>query len=154
MDPEPIASTQYPSLVVIHGNDLGTLYNLNISQVTIGRSANCEIKIEHGAISRNHARIVITGTSVVIRDLGSTNGTYVNDEPIEEHVLSEGDLLKVGRTIFKFLRPGSIERPFHEHMYRMLVTNRSPNAPVVVSEGSTTTTISAPEGTQDDHEPT
>ena len=62
-------------------------------------------------MSRNHAKIINTGKSSCMRDLGSTNGTYVNDELIDEHVLRDGDLVKIGRTIFKFLSGGNIEAP-------------------------------------------
>ena len=60
-----------------------------------------------------------TGKSILIRDLGSTNGTYVNDEPVDEYVLRDGDLIKIGRTIFKFLTGGNIENAYHEEIYRL-----------------------------------
>jgi diguanylate cyclase (GGDEF)-like protein len=62
---------------------------------------------------------VNTGKSILIRDLGSTNGTYVNDEPIDEYVMRDGDLIKIGRTIFKFLTGGNIENAYHEEIYRL-----------------------------------
>ena len=55
----------------------------------------------------------------MLRDLGSTNGTYVNDELIDEYVLRDGDLIKIGRTIFKFLSGGNIENAYHEEIYRL-----------------------------------
>jgi two-component system cell cycle response regulator len=55
----------------------------------------------------------------LIRDQVSTNGTYVKDEPIEEHVLRDGDFIKIGRTIFKFLTGGNIENAYHEEIYRL-----------------------------------
>ncbi|MBC8133712.1 MAG: GGDEF domain-containing protein [Deltaproteobacteria bacterium] len=106
-------------LVVIYGDELGKKYNLNSQSVVVGRSSKCEIQIDQESISRNHSKIVNTGKTLLVRDLGSTNGTYVNDEPIEEHVLRDGDLIKIGRTIFKFLTGGNIENAYHEEIYRL-----------------------------------
>jgi two-component system cell cycle response regulator len=106
-------------LVVIYGDDLGRKHNLNASSLLIGRSSKCDIQIDQESTSRNHSKIVNTGKAILIRDLGSTNGTYVNDEPIEEHVLRDGDFIKIGRTIFKFLTGGNIENAYHEEIYRL-----------------------------------
>jgi two-component system cell cycle response regulator len=106
-------------LVVIYGSELGKKYNLNAPSLVIGRSSKCDIQIDQESISRNHTKMVNTGKSILIRDLGSTNGTYVNDEPIDEYVMRDGDLIKIGRTIFKFLTGGNIENAYHEEIYRL-----------------------------------
>lgn len=106
-------------LVVIYGDELGKKYNLNTPSVVVGRSSKCDIQIDQESISRNHSKIVNTGKSILVRDLGSTNGTYVNDEPVEEYILRDGDLIKIGRTIFKFLTGGNIENAYHEEIYRL-----------------------------------
>jgi two-component system cell cycle response regulator len=113
------APTKEACLVVIYGSDLGRKYNLDAANLVLGRSSKSDIQIDQESVSRAHSKIVNTGKSIRIRDLGSTNGTYVNDEPIEEHVLSDGDLIKIGRTIFKFLSGGNIERAYHEEIYRL-----------------------------------
>ena len=105
--------------MVIYGSELGKKYNLNASSLVIGRSSKCDIQIDQESISRNHSKILNTGKSILVRDLGSTNGTYVNDEPIDEYVLRDGDLIKIGRTIFKFLTGGNIENAYHEEIYRL-----------------------------------
>ena len=104
---------------MIYGSELGKKYNLNAASLIIGRSSKCDIQIDQESISRNHSKIVNTGKSIMVRDLGSTNGTYVNDEPIDEYVLRDGDLIKIGRTIFKFLTGGNIENAYHEEIYRL-----------------------------------
>ena len=104
---------------MIYGSELGKKYNLNSPSLVIGRSSKCDIQIDQESISRNHSKIVNTGKSILVRDLGSTNGTYVNDEPIDEYVLRDGDLIKIGRTIFKFLTGGNIENAYHEEIYRL-----------------------------------
>jgi diguanylate cyclase (GGDEF)-like protein len=112
-------SAKEACLVVIYGSELGKKYNLNAASLVIGRSSKCDIQIDQESISRNHSKILNTGKSILVRDLGSTNGTYVNDEPIDEYVLRDGDLIKIGRTIFKFLTGGNIENAYHEEIYRL-----------------------------------
>jgi diguanylate cyclase (GGDEF)-like protein len=112
-------SAKEACLVVIYGSELGKKYNLNAASLVIGRSSKCDIQIDQESISRNHSKILNTGKSILVRDLGSTNGTYVNDEPIDEYVLRDGDLIKIGRTIFKFLTCGNIENAYHEEIYRL-----------------------------------
>src|SRR5947208_12164559 len=106
-------------LVVIYGLELGRKYNLEQANIIIGRSSKADIQIDQESVSRNHAKIVNTGKSIILRDLGSTNGTYVNDDLIDEYVLRDGDLIKIGRTIFKFLTGGNIENAYHEEIYRL-----------------------------------
>ncbi|MCG5052390.1 MAG: diguanylate cyclase [Myxococcales bacterium] len=106
-------------LVVIYGQDLGRKYNLESQNLVLGRSSKCDIQIDQESVSRAHSKIMNQGKTIRIRDLGSTNGTYVNDEQIEERTLTDGDLIKIGRTIFKFLSGGNIERAYHEEIYRL-----------------------------------
>jgi diguanylate cyclase (GGDEF)-like protein len=107
------------ALVVIYGLDLGRKYDLNSAEFTIGRSSKCDIQIDQESISRNHAAIINDGKRVVLKDLGSTNGTYVNDQLISEYDVRNGDYIKIGRTIFKFLAGGNIESSYHEEIYRL-----------------------------------
>jgi two-component system, cell cycle response regulator len=106
-------------LVVIYGMDLGKKYNLDQPAMIIGRSAKSDVQVDQESVSRNHAKIINTGKTLILRDLGSTNGTYVNDELIDEYVLRDGDLVKIGRTIFKFLSGNNIENAYHEEIYRL-----------------------------------
>ncbi|MBL8950020.1 MAG: GGDEF domain-containing protein [Myxococcaceae bacterium] len=108
------------ALVVIHGLDLGRKYDLMKETTVVGRSSKADIQVDQEAISRNHARFVISGAKVLVKDLGSTNGTYVNDEMIgSEMQLRNGDLVKIGRTIFKFIAGGNIESAYHDEIYRL-----------------------------------
>src|SRR3954447_13903174 len=106
-------------LVVIYGLELGRKYNLENANIIIGRSSKSDVQIDQESVSRNHAKIINTGKSIILRDLGSTNGTYVNDELIDEYVLRDGDFIKIGRTIFKFLSGNNIENSYHEEIYRL-----------------------------------
>jgi two-component system, cell cycle response regulator len=108
------------ALVVIHGLDLGRKYDLMREVTVVGRSSKADIQVDQEAISRNHARFTITNGRVSLKDLGSTNGTYVNDELISaEMQLRNGDLVKIGRTIFKFIAGGNIESAYHDEIYRL-----------------------------------
>ncbi len=106
-------------LVVIYGMELGKKYNLNRPQIIIGRSSKADIQIDQESVSRNHCKIINTGKAILLRDMGSTNGTYINDELIDEYVLKDGDFIKVGRCIFKFLSGNNIENAYHEEIYRL-----------------------------------
>lgn len=115
--------TREACLVVIYGFDLGRKFNIEKSPILIGRSSKSDIQIDQESISRTHAKIMNTGKEVVIKDLESTNGTYVNDRAVSEHVLRDGDLVKIGRTIFKFLSGNNIENSYHEEIYRLTTTD-------------------------------
>ena len=106
-------------LVVIYGMDLGKKFNLDQPAIIIGRSSKSDIQVDQESVSRNHSKIINTGKSIILRDLGSTNGTYVNDELIDEYVMRDGDFIKIGRTIFKFLSGNNIENSYHEEIYRL-----------------------------------
>ncbi len=106
-------------LVVIYGLDLGRKYNVDRPSIVVGRSSKADIQIDQEAVSRNHCKLINTGKSIMLRDLGSTNGTYVNDELVDEYVLRDGDLIKIGRCIFKFLSGDNIENAYHEEIYRL-----------------------------------
>jgi diguanylate cyclase (GGDEF)-like protein len=108
------------ALVVIHGEELGKKHDLVSPPVLIGRSSKADIRIDQDSVSRNHARLDGDGARFTVEDLGSTNGTLVNDEQIAGPTrLRSGDLIKVGRTIFKFLASNNIEAAYHDEIYRM-----------------------------------
>ena len=108
------------ALVVIYGLDLGRKFDLTREETLIGRSSKADIQIDQEAVSRNHARITNTTKGVRIEDLGSTNGTFVNDDVAQGgRSLQNGDLVKIGRTIFKFIAGGNIEAAYHDEIYRL-----------------------------------
>ena len=72
---------------------------------TIGRNPASDVALEDAGASWDHARIVEREGSPSIVDLGSSNGTYVNDERVETSLLISGDRLTVGDTVFRVVRP-------------------------------------------------
>jgi two-component system, cell cycle response regulator len=107
-------------LVVIFGADLGKRIEIGPKAVEIGRAATCDIPIDQESVSRRHARVFRKGTAYRVEDLGSTNGTFVNDGRVAERDLVQGDQVKIGRTIFKFLTGRNVEASYHEEIYRLM----------------------------------
>ncbi|MFI5301424.1 MAG: diguanylate cyclase [Polyangiales bacterium] len=108
-------------LVIIYGADLGRRVVLEGNPLEIGRSVKCELVLDQESVSRKHARITWDGVRYKLSDLGSTNGSYVNDEPItSERTLRDGDQVKIGRTILKFMTGDNIETSYHEEIYRLM----------------------------------
>lgn len=75
--------------------------------LTIGRSESADIKIDGDYISRIHARILRIGTDCVLEDANSKNGTRVNGDLIERHVLKHGDVIRIGTANFRFVDPAT-----------------------------------------------
>ena len=59
----------------------------------------------------------------MVEDLGSTNGSYVNDVPVQKSALRDSDFVKIGAAIFKFLTGSGIEASYHEEIYRMTIVD-------------------------------
>jgi diguanylate cyclase (GGDEF)-like protein len=107
-------------LVVIYGSDLGKRIPLATDEIECGRSMSTGIPLDDDAVSRRHARFAWTGSSFIVSDLGSTNGTFVNDDSVRERTLAAGDQVKIGHTIFKFIWGVDVELSYHEEVYRLM----------------------------------
>jgi hypothetical protein len=82
----------------------GAAYDLTDGAV-LGRSPQADIQLEDNFASTRHARLVPSGDVMVLEDLGSTNGTYLNDEPLRGAApLHEGDRIRIGDSEFRFER--------------------------------------------------
>lgn len=110
-------------LVTIYGPDLGKQYSLEQDETTIGRGTEAHVVLEMDNVSRRHARVLRRDDGFFIEDLNSTNGTYVNDLEVRRDRLRNGDLVKIGGAILKFLQGGNIEALFHEEIYRMTIVD-------------------------------
>ena len=100
---EPAAeSTNVPTLVCLTG-DAPKQLALTKKTITIGRGNHCDIQIVTHFVSREHARITTDRGTVILEDLASTNGVFVNSIRIDRHELHHGDLLTIGETQFRFL---------------------------------------------------
>jgi diguanylate cyclase (GGDEF)-like protein len=105
-------------LIVLAGSSVGEMYKISDGRTIIGRGQQADIQVTDEGISRRHAEISHVRDDIVIRDLGSTNGTYCNGEKITEHVLTDGDKIQVGSTtILKFTFHDSLDETFQRQMY-------------------------------------
>lgn len=84
-------------LVVRSGEQTGERFALNAPIISIGRHPDSSIFLDDVTVSRRHAEAHQVGGAYVVRDLGSLNGTYVNQERVEERQLLHGDELQVGK---------------------------------------------------------
>lgn len=92
-------------LEVAEGPDQGRRFFLDRLPALIGRGADNEIKLNDPGVSRRHARIEAEGDDYVLRDLGSTNGTWVGEQRIANHRLAAGDRVRLAGTTLLFRRP-------------------------------------------------
>ena len=121
---DKIAVDTESCLVEIHGPELGKKYILEEEEFTIGRDVKNNIVVDLDNVSRRHAKITTRGGKSFVVDLGSTNGTYLNDGEVREEMpLRSGDYVKVGGSIFKFLSGGNIESLYHEEIYQLTIVD-------------------------------
>ena len=89
-------------LVLDPGQSTEQIFELKIGPTTLGRAKENDIVILDGSLSRMHARIDVNEERIVLSDLQSSNGTYVNGERITECILKHGDAVKCGDAEFQF----------------------------------------------------
>ena len=106
-------------VVVIHGEGLGKRADIEARPVVVGRSQEADLHIPHKSVSRQHCEISRDGDSYRIRDLGATNRTRVNEQPITETTLADGDHVTLGECILKFISHSSVEARYHEEVYQL-----------------------------------
>ncbi len=103
---------------------LGKRYVLDKSPMRVGRGNDNQIVLEGDSVSRRHAHFERRTNSWFIVDNNSTNGTYLNEEQIaHEAVINNGDRIKVGPTILKYLSGADAEAKYHEEIYRMTIVD-------------------------------
>jgi pSer/pThr/pTyr-binding forkhead associated (FHA) protein len=78
-------------------------YNLDKPRLVIGRKAHNDIPIDNLAVSGEHASISTVGSDSILEDLGSTNGTLVNGQAAQKHLLQDGDLIEIGKYKLKYM---------------------------------------------------
>lgn len=113
-------------VVVIHSataQNLGKRCELTGYKLEIGRDRENDLVLEDDGVSRRHSLIGLKDAQWYVSDLGSTNGTYVNDELVDIRALQRGDQIRIGATILKYLSGADLESQYHETIHRMMITD-------------------------------
>ena len=111
-----------PAVVILVGpaGYVGKQWLINKSEIVVGRSTEVEVSVSDTSLSRSHAKFVLSGSDVLIVDMGSTNKTLVNNQPVPPMVprkLINNDQIKTGNVIFKFLEKGNVESLSNQHIF-------------------------------------
>jgi pSer/pThr/pTyr-binding forkhead associated (FHA) protein len=88
-------------LVILNQGMTGRTFELSIERTTVGRVEDNTFQIADSSVSSHHAEIILRGNEIVIKDLNSTNGTFINNEKISETVLKSGQTLRFGQVELK-----------------------------------------------------
>ena len=83
-------------LEVLVGNHLIRRLKLDVPEVFLGRGRDCHVHLPAESVSRRHARLAPSTSYVILEDLGSTNGTYLRDKPVNRAMLHDGDAVCLG----------------------------------------------------------
>ena len=106
-------------LLEIYGRNLGKRRDIEKEGIVIGRADDADIPLDDQSVSRKHVRITKQKKEFIVADLGSTNGTYLNDAKIEQAtILRNGDRIKIGTTIFKFICSDDMEAEYFDQLYQ------------------------------------
>jgi diguanylate cyclase (GGDEF)-like protein len=124
----PVSAFKEACLVHIYptGPSMGMRYILTDRPVIIGRGDDCDLRVLDTSVSRRHARVEFINQQYFVLDMQSTNGTYVNDKqsPAGDPLpLRDGDYLRVGNCIFRYLAGGNVEADYHEEIYRLTIVD-------------------------------
>jgi two-component system cell cycle response regulator len=113
------AKEQDACLIIVRGSPQGHRFFITQPEMTVGRDPSADISVMDNGISRKHAKLLKAASSVRIEDLGSSNGTFINDKrllPGQQLELKKEDMIKMGSSIFKYLPAGEIEILFYGYL--------------------------------------
>jgi pSer/pThr/pTyr-binding forkhead associated (FHA) protein len=99
-------------LVILTQSLNGRAHELNVDRTTVGRVEDNMFQIAETSVSSHHCEVLLRGSDVVIKDLNSTNGTFINDQPVTgESVLKPGQTLRLGTVELKLETGGAASAP-------------------------------------------
>ena len=102
---------------------MGTRHLMEKIQIVLGRGDDCDITVLDQSVSRRHTLFDLDVGGYIVTDLDSTNGTFVNDKPANRTPLVDGDYLRVGNCLFRFLAGGNVEADYHQELYRLAIVD-------------------------------
>ena len=110
--------------VAVGGELNGTLFDLNEGETLVGRNPDNEIPLDFTGISRKHFKVLVQDDKATLVDLGSSNGTFVNNEKVEGSLaLRKSDIVKVGKVALKYLPKGDTERLTYDKLHQEASTD-------------------------------
>ncbi len=106
------------------GLDIGKRVQLSRQKYSVGRGTDADLSVPRDSVSRKHAEVLQDSSgNWVVTDLGSTNGTFVNEQRITRQVLADGDQVRFGDAIYKFLMGSNVEAAYHEEIYQLTIVD-------------------------------
>jgi Protein of unknown function (DUF3662)/FHA domain len=108
--PQPTAAFHGNPRLLVSGPEAGPdggtqrTYEISTPLIILGRGTDCDLRLVDPGVSRHHAEIRVEDGEVVLVDLGSTNGTFVNGQPVRRVTLTDGTRVTLGRTTLIFRR--------------------------------------------------
>lgn len=114
----PGSASRKPYLIVISGPRFGDAVPVTKENVLVGRDPVSQLSLEQEDISFHHAKVIVLPRDIyMVKDLGSTNGTFVNEEKIDNFPLEHGDVIRIGlSTRLRFSLEDTIESRLREHL--------------------------------------
>ncbi|MFY7991805.1 MAG: diguanylate cyclase [Bacteriovoracaceae bacterium] len=108
-----------PSCLLVVGGDLnGSIYDLQPGETVVGRNPDCTISLDFHGVSRRHFQISTNDETSTVTDLGSANGTYLNNQKLEAPTeLKRADVIKIGSIAMKYLPKGDPERLTYDKLH-------------------------------------
>ncbi len=125
-----------PRLVVLTEGYTGRAYDLKVEKTTVGRVEDNAFQIPDASVSSHHCEVILQGEDVLIRDLNSTNGTFINNEPVTEAVLKSSGMLRLGNIELR-LESAPATAPAKKVLDRTQVMNQGVKASELESETKT-----------------
>lgn len=128
-----IDKEKVPSLEVLNGNFVGKKFFVpdDATEITFGRDASAGFQIEEHVISRQHAKIVKVDKEIIIQDLNSKNGVFVNNRRVTEDAVHDGDRIALGTIVLIFRNPKEVSMDeISEQVKRERALKKEEEAPV------------------------
>jgi two-component system cell cycle response regulator len=123
--PKRVVSAATPEACLVHiyptGPGMGARLTIQDTPLTFGRDKDCDVHLDDPSVSRRHACIQPGPDGHYVVDLQSTNGTYLNDRPAHNVRIQDGNYLRIGNHIFRYLAGGNVEADYHEEIYRLTI---------------------------------
>ena len=128
-------------LVILTQGLTGRAHELNVDRTTVGRVEDNMFQIAETSVSSHHCEVLLRGSDVVVKDLNSTNGTFINDQPVTtESVLKPGQTLRLGTVELKLETGAGAAAP------ASAPANAAPNAPAQTPPKKQESTLVIPRG--------